>query len=265
MSPASRIAAMPRATMTVGRIPYLNCAPFFHGLGDDRSLAWREASPSQLGAGARDGELEAGPIALADFLRLQDSFERLGHLGVAVRGRCGSALLFARKPLRQLHDATIAVTAATSTTALLLRLILERRYELTSNVYQRDEPDDADAVLLIGDDALRFRASNRRYPYEIDLAFEWWLWQHLPCVFAVWAIRTGADPQAKDRLNRLLQRQLAVNLPRLDLLANERAEALGVPAEELTRYLASFVYRFGDAEERAIKQFEQLAHAHHLL
>jgi chorismate dehydratase len=200
-------------------------------------------------------------MALADFLRLGDQFERLGNLGIAARGRCGSALLFTRKPIRQLAGATIAVTEETSTTELLLRLILEQRYELKPDVYQRGKPNDADAALLIGDEALAFRATNRRYPYEVDLAFEWWLWQHLPFVFAVWAIQKDSAPEDKQRLLRTLQKQLAMNLTRLDALAQERASTL----EELTRYLENFVYRFSEPEERGIKQFGQLVHDHHLL
>lgn len=277
----------------IGRIPFLNCAPFFYGWSEGGLWDWVEVPPRQLGLEAREGRVVAGPMALADFLCLQDRFERLGNLGIAARGRCQSITLFSRKPIRQLDGATIAVTEETSTTALLLRLILEQRYFLAPQGYQpacragsserdkrgagrRGDADlpaaihegqagDADAVLLIGDEALRLRAANRRYPYEIDLSFEWWLWQHLPCVFAVWAVRKDVSPEEKQRLSRALQKQLAMNLTRLQVIAQERASSLGMPANELQAYLEHFTYRFGEPEERAITQFAQLLHAHHLL
>ena len=208
----------------------------------------------------------AGPMALADFLRLNETFERLGNLGIAVRGRCGSVLLFSRKPARQLDGEIIAVTEETSTTALLLRLILEQQFRIRPKQYVRGPAtDDAEAVLLIGDEALKFRAANRRYPYETDLAFEWWLWQHLPFVFAVWAVRKDASAAGAQRLSRLLQHQLAVNTGHLEEVAKERASSLGLPPEEVQRYLASFIYRLSEPEERAITQFEALVHEHHLL
>jgi len=283
--------SIPDVAMTktvIARVPYLNCVPFFHGLSLDESWEWKDVSPRQLGIEAEAGTITAGPMALGDFLRLQDRFERIGNLGVAVRGRCGSALLFSRKPIRQLDDATIAVTDETSTSALLLRLILEKRYALSPKSYlpaprqpsgqagQRGDPNlpalnvtgqagDADAMLLIGDEALKLRAVNQQYPYEIDLAFEWWLWHHLPCVFAVWTVRKDCDAQEKQQLSRALQKQLAMNTRQLDALAQERAATLGIPVEDLRQYLANFLYRFGELEERAIKQFEQLVHGHHLL
>lgn len=249
----------------VARVPYLNCAPFVEGLALDEAWEWVDLPPRQLGVEAEQGRILAGPMALADFLRLQDRFERLGPLGIAVRGRCGSTLLLSKKPIRQLDEAAIAVTEDSSTTALLLRLILEARYGLKSVVYQRGTSQEAEAMLLIGDEALRAHAADRRFPYETDLAFEWWLWQHLPMVFAVWAIRKDCAPADKQSLSRALQSQLAKNLGRLDAMAKEHAEALKIPAGELQAYLESFVYRLSQPEEQAIKQFERLLHAHHLL
>ena len=249
----------------IARIPYLNCAPFFEGLALDESWEWVDIPPRQLGAEAEQGRILAGPMALADFLRLQDRFERLGVLGVAARGRCGSAFLFSKKPIRQLDGAAIAVTEDTSTTALLLRLLLEVRYELKPKAYQGGESQEAEAMLLIGDEALKAHASDRRFPYETDLAFEWWLWQHLPMVFAVWAVRKDCPPSDKQHLSRALQVQLAKNLGRLDAIAKEHAEALQIPAGELQAYLERFVYRLSQPEEQAITQFERLLHAHHLL
>ncbi len=266
-----------RTKSIIARIPYTNCAPFFHGLTSAEAPArpadqgadgweWADLSPRQLGQEAKEGRLVAGPMALADFFRLNDTFERLGSLGIAVRGRCGSALLFSRKPARQLDGEIIAVTEETSTTALLLRLILEQQFHIKPKQYVRGPAtDDAEAMLLIGDEALKFRAVNRRYPYETDLAFEWWLWQHLPFVFAVWAVRKDASPAEAQRLSRLLQHQLAVHTARLEELAKERAPSLGLPPEEVQRYLTSFVYRLSEPEERAITQFEALVREHHLL
>jgi len=204
-------------------------------------------------------------MSLVDYLRLRGQFARISNLGIAVRGRSGSALLFSSKPLRQLEGARIAVTDETSTTALLLRLILEVRYELCPQAYQRSGPaDDVDACLLIGDAALIFRATDRRFPYEIDLAFEWWLWQHLPFVFAVWAIRNEVSAEEQHRLTRALFKALSVNTGQLSVLAQERSQRLGLSADELTAYLANFIYRLGEQEEHAITQFERLIHEHRL-
>ena len=256
-----------RTTGTVGRIPYLNCVPFFAGLTLESGWDVVDVSPRQLGQMAQAGGVAAGPLSLVDYVRLEDRFERLGPLGVAVRGRAGSAMVFSRKPIRQLDGSTIVVTDETSTTALLLRLLLKVRYNLQVVITPSRQPtqQDAEAVLLIGDEALRFQAVNRRYPFETDVAFEWWLWQHQPFVFAVWAVRRDLEPQDKRQLSVAVQRTLAVNLRRLDDLVVQPSASLQLPAEELRRYLGHFIYRLSAKEEQAIQQFSRLIHEHRLL
>ena len=266
----------------IARVPYLNSVPFFQGwpLGGRYELT--DCVPRELGARAAAGEIVAGPLPLMDFFRLEATFERLGHAGIAVRGRAHSALLFSRKPIRQLEGATIAITDETSTTVMLLRLVLEKRYGVIPASYERrrraeqrakSEPasperrqePEADALLLIGDEALRFKHVNMQYPFEIDIAFEWWLWQHLPFVFAVWAIRKDAAAQEKKQIEAALMRTLAVNLGQLESIAQGYSAPLGIPTKDLQTYLSNFVYRMGSAEESAIKTFRELVNAHHLL
>ena len=232
--------------------------------------------PRVFGARAAAGEIAAGPLPLVDYFRLQETFERLGHFGIAVRGRAQSALLFARKPIRQLEGATIAVTEESSTTACLLRLLLEVRYKIHPAAYQRGQPPDAarpgddqgragDALLLIGDEALRFQRANTRYPFEVDVGFEWWLWQHLPFVFAVWAMRKDLSQEIKKTIERSIVRSLARNLSHLDEIAAEHSVALAIPASDLQMYLSNFIYRLGQPEEAGIARFKELVHEHHLL
>ena len=231
-------------------------------------------------------------MALVDYFRLAGTFDRLGRFGIAVRGRAHSALLYARRPLRQLDGAVIAVTEETSTTLCLLRLLLEVRYRLTPAAYERvraphtqalgvgwttrvpehgsataerGHSPEADALLLIGDEALRFQQANTRYPFEIDVAFEWWLWQHLPFVFAVWAVRKDVDEPTRKQLERGITTSLGLNMKRLDVIAQESAKRLGLPETTVQTYLSSFIYRLSQPEEEAISRFRELAHANHLL
>jgi predicted solute-binding protein len=90
------------------------------------------------------------------------------------------------------------------------------------------------------------------------VAFEWWLWQHLPFVFAVWAIRKDAEPGVKKRLELALTKALAMNTQQFDAIAGEYAKQWGMPAEDLQRYLANFVYRLSQPEAEAIAQFKTL-------
>ena len=249
----------------IARVPYLNSVPFFRGLPLGTPYGLVDCMPRELGARAAAGEIVAGPLPVIDVFRLEQTFEPLGRVGIAVRGRAHSALLFARQPIRQLDGAVIAVTEESSTTACLLRLLLEQRYRVIPAAYERGQRPDAEALLLIGDEALRFKYTNTRYPFEIDVGFEWWLWQHLPFVFAVWAVRKDAAAQEKRQIEAALMRSLTMNLGELGVVAQEASQRLGLPAHELEQYLASFVYRLGPSEGEGMQRFRELVDEHHLL
>ncbi|MBI3020454.1 MAG: hypothetical protein HYY59_00415, partial [Candidatus Omnitrophica bacterium] len=152
-------------TACVARVPYLNSVPFFRGLSLGRRYELVDCVPRELGIQAAAGDIMAGLVPLVDYVRLRDTFERIGHFGIAVRGRGRSVLLFSRRPIRQLDGSMISITEETSTSAVLLQLLLERRYGVLPALYQRGQRSEADALLLIGDEALRFRATNTQYPY----------------------------------------------------------------------------------------------------
>ena len=263
--PSTTLSTSTTTTTLVARVPYLNSVPFFRGLPLGDGFRLIDGAPRELGARAAAGELVAGPLPVADYFRLQETFERLGPFGIAVRGRARSALLFARKPIRQLDGAVIAVTQESSTTACLLRLLLEVRYQIQPASYQRGMVPEADALLLIGDEALRVQRTNTQFPFEIDVAFEWWLWQHLPFVFAVWAVRKDASDQVKKTLERALSGTLGMNLKRLPELAASVAPSLGMTPQDVQTYLAGFIYRLSQPEEEGIARFQELVHGSHLL
>ena len=251
-------------TLTIAKVPYLNSEPFFRNLNAGTARL-AEASPRELGAQTAAGVMAGGLLPVVDYFRLEDRLQRVGPFGIAVRGRARSVMLFSRLPIRQLGGATIAVTEETSTSAVLLRLLLEQRYMITPKAYQRGQDPSADALLLIGDAALQFQQTNARYSYEIDLGFEWWLWQHLPFTFAVWALRNEVSVEQKKSLESALSRSLGVNSRELNAIAAEQAGRLGLPAAQLEQYLAGFVYRLSQPEEEGIAQFRSLVHEFNLL
>ena len=252
---------MSTKTLCLAHIPYLNSFPFYHGLSLPERFGLSEINPREAAKGMESGEIIAAPIPLVAYLRNQDKYDRLGHFGIASRGRAHSTILFSRRPVKQMDGALIGVSDATTTTVCLLRLILEHRYKLVPARYQRgDKPEDPnlDALLLIGDDALRFAQTNKLYPFEVDVAFEWWLWQHLPCVFAVWAVRKDVPADDRKRLEAAVARALSQNQPAFDALAQDVAPKYGMRPEDVSAYWSGFSYRFGKLEEAGLEKQKAL-------
>jgi len=251
----------------IARVPFLNCLPFYAHWAEDDTVELVEVPPRQLGVLALEGGVDAGPMAVADFLRLEDRFERLGLWGIATAKEAMSVLLFSQRPLWQLAGETIGVTEQTSTSYLLLRLLLESRHNVQPSQYVVGARDDVAAVLVIGDEALRESRGElaRRYPFLTDLGAEWWQWQLVPAVFAVWAVRKTLPEAVKTALSRQLGLSVAESLRRVPELAAAHAADLHHTPAQLQAYLQAFTYRLTQAEERGLERFRQLAAERELL
>ena len=102
--------------LRVGRISYLNVEPFFH------AFPWPIAEslpPRALGEAVAWGRVDAGPLALADCLRLEGTVTRL-PFGIVGPTRGQSVLLFSDLPMGELGGRRIGVTGETSTSVRLM-------------------------------------------------------------------------------------------------------------------------------------------------
>ncbi len=261
MSPTSRVGT----TTVAARIPYANAAPFY-ALWADAPFAVRNLVPRDLGREAEAGGVDLGLMASGDYLRLQDRFELLGSFGVAARGPVLSVLLFSRRPTAALGDALVSVTPETSTSIRLLRLLLGTRRGLEGVRYMRGlEPAQADALLMIGDRAMRMRDQRPEgFTHTLDLGTDWLEWTGLPFVYAVWVVRRSLDPVVKRELAEFLDASLSAGLATLPEVARQQTEP-GWSAEEMEAYLRRFHYRLGPEDLRGLGRFEDLLREHGLI
>lgn len=248
--------------LLVGKIPYLNSEPFYPLLGEHRLIT---AAPRELGKLAEREAIDAGIMAVADYLRFEDRYQPVGELGVASRRDVHSILLFSRYPMHSLSGARIGVTEDTSTSVRLLRLLLEVRDGVRPSAYVRGAREGADAFLVIGDEALRRSTrSSDGYLHRYDLASQWWNWKGLPFVFALWVIRKSLPGEIKRQFAELLERSFATGMTAIEEIAARRAGEMG-SAQELVSYLRNFRYRLGAEEMQGLGEFRRLVHEHGLL
>jgi len=247
------------------RIPYANAAPFY-ALWGEAPFAVRNLAPRELGREAEAGGVDLGLMASGDFLRLRDRFELVSLLGVAARGPVQSVILFSRRPAKALGGGVISVTPETSTSIRLLKLLLNVHRGLSDIRYVRGlEPSQADALLLIGDEAMRTR--NRPpdgFVNTLDLGADWLEWTGLPFVYAVWAVRSELETATKHSLRAFLEASLAAGLASLPEVAR-RETGPGWSAAEMEAYLRRFHYRLGPEDLQGLARFESLLGEHDLL
>src|SRR5919106_7067713 len=82
--------------LRIGRVPYLHAEPFYFDMAR-RGLALIELVPQSTAVAAANGEIDAGPVPLVDYVRLEDRFQPVGGFCIASVQQAGSSLLFSAK------------------------------------------------------------------------------------------------------------------------------------------------------------------------
>ena len=177
----------------VGAVNYLNTKPLICDLdGWRRRPSWSSTCRAAWPTCWPKGELDVALIPVIEYFRAGGYSRRAEHRH-RLRGPVLSVTLFSRVPWTAIRR--VALDAGSRTSAALTRILLAQRYGVEPEVVplpmdRAAEDVDADAVLLIGDRAMR--ACLPGFHHAFDLGQEWFDWTGLPFVYAVWAVRRGS-------------------------------------------------------------------------
>ena len=246
------------STIRVGAVNYLNTKPLIERLTDfGQSIELSLDLPSRLADQLAAGEIDVGLIPVVEYFRGRD-YSFIPNIAIASRGPVLSVTLFSRLPWPEIRS--VALDEGSRTSAALTQILLRNRY----GVHPAFEPlpidapaEEAgtDAVLLIGDRAMRACLPGFRFAY--DLGQEWADWTGLPFVYAVWAIRDGVE---LGEVQGAFHRAKEYGLAHAGAIAQREAPALGLDPGYCRRYLSHIIhYDLGPRELEGMKRFEELA------
>jgi chorismate dehydratase len=245
-------------TLRVGAVNYLNTKPLIERLTDFApNIELSLDLPSRLADRLAAGELDVGLIPVVEFFR-GDGYTFVPNVAIGSRGPVLSVTLFSKVPWEQIR--TVALDEGSRTSAALTQILLRERYGVKPLV--QPLPIDAsaehlstDAVLLIGDRAMRACLPGYRFAY--DLGEEWTAWTGLPMVFAVWAVRGGVElGEAESAFHKAKEYGLA----NAGAIAQREAAALGLDPGFCRRYLSNILrYDLGTVELAGMQKFRELA------
>ncbi len=249
---------MKESPIRIGAVNYLNTKPLI----EDLEVLAPEAElvlevPSRLADGLAEGRLDVALIPVIEYFRA-GTYCVVPDIAIASDGPVLSVTLFSRVPWRQIRR--IALDEGSRTSAALAQILLRRRYGVQPEILplaldQPAEAVDADAVLLIGDRAMR--ACLPGFAHAFDLGQEWHDWSGLPFVYAVWAVRAGVDlgPVAEALLEAKRR-----GLAQIGPIAAREAPVLGLDAGFCRRYLQSIIrFDFGPREQAGLRRYYELA------
>ncbi len=248
----------------IGKIPFLNSVPFYHYF-EKRQFKMMPITPRRMGVISLKGQIEAGLFSLVDYLRQRGHLEMLNYC-IATRDQVKSVMLFSNYGWKDLEGKTIGITDETSTSVQLLRVLLEKKYGVNVQLQRMhsgiNNVAEYDAVLLIGDEALRLnKVGLHGFELVYDLATEWYTWQKLPFVFAVWAVKRTISEEEKAELKSIINTSLEKAEEDYGRVSVPHATRLGLKVDEAVEYLEGFNYRIGEREWQAIEVFDSLLSA----
>lgn len=260
-------AARPR----VGHIQFLNCLPIYWGLVRSGALLDVELTkdtPDHLSEMLVAGDLDIGPISVAEYLRHADELVLLPDVAVGSDGPVLSVNLVSQVPLAQLDGRRVALGSTSRTSVLLARMWLAEVHGVSPE-YFVCPPDltsmllEADAAVLIGDAALRATYDAPRRGLDVyDLGQVWREWSGLPMVFAVWAARRDyaeANPGLVKDVHDAFVRSRDDALAHVDDVAEQAARWEVFDAATLATYFRTLDFSLGERQVEGLIEFSRRA------
>lgn len=245
----------------VGKIPYLNSVPFYEYF-EQRQFKLLPIVPRRMGELSTKGQIDAGLFSLMDYFAQSNNLQLMNYC-IATRDQVKSVMLFSKEGWQGLKGKKIGIIDDTATSVRLLQILLEKKYGVKAQFERMhagvNDYSRFDAILLIGDKALT--ANKLGLPgYELvyDLAKEWYDWQKLPFVFAVWAHKKSLSPEKVNDLHDIIAQALEKGENRLDTIGNEHGHTIALTKSETREFLAGFNYRLGEREKEAMNIFKKL-------
>ncbi len=172
--------------MKIGCVPYLNARPLVAFL--DHPVEYH--IPSKLESLLKTNSLDMALLSSISVLNSETLIPFFDGGIISSHGPVESVCLFYKKSIGRIQDIQSVHYTIDSRTSVALFKILWTHYWKKSLNDLQESPNDADAVLLIGDIALYFEDDNY---HKVDLGEVWHQMTQLPFVFALWASRHPLD------------------------------------------------------------------------
>jgi len=239
--------------LRISAISYLNTAPLMWDFEQGEAARDFDISytlPSTCARALAGGTADIGIIPAAAYAEIP-GLQVLPEVAIASRRAVRSILLVSKVPVDKVRKVALDTSSMTS---VALTKVLFEKWLGGGRTFTAMAPDieqmlaGHDAGLLIGDPALKI--DRRRY-HTLDLAEEWIRHTGKPFVFAFWAVRRAALPEASPSLDlpAVFQnsRDHGLEASSLNQIAHEWAPRLDISDADVRNYLTQNIHYHLDA------------------
>jgi len=203
------------------------------------------ALPSACAHALAEGTADIGIIPAAAYAQIPGLLV-LPEVAIASRRAVRSILLVSKMPIEKVR--TVALDTSSMTSVALTKILFEK-WLGGGKTFSAMRPEidamlaEHDAGLVIGDPALKI--DRARY-LTLDLAEEWIRYTGKPFVFAFWAVRSSALPEADPALDLAAvfrdSRDHGLEASSLNQIGREWSPRLGISEAEVRAYLTENIH-----------------------
>ncbi len=250
----------------LGHIQFINCLPLYWGMVKNDVLLDVDlvrANPAELTSMLLASELDVAPVPAIEYARHAEDLVLLSDIAISSDGEVQSILLVSKVPAEALSGCTVALASNSRTSQVLARVLLAKHWRVDARFVEMP-PDlpamlrDADAALLIGDEALRTHWEPPEDLHIYDLGSEWKVWTGLPMVYAVWAVRARfaeENPGAVNDVAAALSSSLAYCRAHLDEISSYAARWEHFGAQQFRSYFDALHFRYEPRYREGLTRF----------
>ncbi len=249
--------------LKLGHIVYSNCFPPHAAIITGQvpfPFKLVEGIPTELNRLLYEGKVDVSPSSSIEYAMDPGRYLLFPTLSITSKQKVMSILLESKVPIDELNNKVVAMTTASATSVVLLRILLEIRYNVNPGYTQYEQGVDdpskqSDAMLTIGDLALT-KPPNPEFPHRYDLGELWYEFTGLPFVFALWHVNYKKNIERDlDILYDILIISKAYGTSHLMHLARSEANRFNVSEDLLFSYWSSFSYGLGRDEQKGLHAF----------
>jgi len=196
----------------VAAVSYLNTIPFLYGLEKDEKLLSqldiRLEYPSKCADLLKSDEVDLALIPVAEIPQIPNA-TIISNYCIGAVGKVNTVMLYSHCPLDEIE--TIALDYQSRTSVMLTKVLVKNFWKIEVS-FEQTSPGYIDAIkgtkagLVIGDRAFDL---NGTFPYEYDLAEEWFKFTGLPFVFACWVANKPLESSFVNQFSEALNAGLA--------------------------------------------------------
>lgn len=256
-----------RTVLNVGRLPFLVCAPFFHGsLGGLEGIRFVDGVPSFLNSELQAGRVDCAPSSSFEYGLHSRDYQLFPGVSTSSTMEMKSVLFLSQVPWEGLEGAPVGLSADSATSNVLFRILCARRFSVKPRILPgTGEAAVGEAVgrVFIGDRALH-ESLTGKWAHRYDLADVWMRWQELPFSFGLWMVRREAM-QTKAALVSRFHGSLIGSLasfradPGKALDAWTAAYPTNLPRDLMLGFYATADYGFTSRHAESLERFYRLS------